>query len=65
VPPPRPGEQQLWEEVFDDWFWADRFHWPPQVVDELPLRTFERLKDVTLLVEYVRAEKAKRGHGGG
>lgn len=65
VPPARPGEQALWDEVFEnDWFFADRFKWTPDQVDNLPIETYLRLKNVTLLVEEVRREKQKRAANG-
>lgn len=45
---------------FDYWFWADRFGWPPTVVDEQPAIVLDRLREVTCLVEETRAEEAER-----
>lgn len=61
--PPRahPGEPALWERVFTDyWFWADRFGWPPDVVDRQSAVVLRRLYEVTLVVEDWRAEQADR-----
>lgn len=42
------------------WFWADRFNWPPDVVDRQPAVVLDRLREVTLTVEEYRAEQAER-----
>jgi hypothetical protein len=45
--------------VFTDyWFWADRFNWPPDVVDRQPVVLLDRLREVTLTVEEWRREQA-------
>lgn len=39
-------EYDLWDEVTDDWWWADRFGWPPSVVEDLPPEVFWRMRHV-------------------
>lgn len=41
------------------WFWADRYGWPPSVVDEQPIVTLDRLLEVQLTVEAHRREVAE------
>jgi hypothetical protein len=61
LPPAHPGEPQLWQQVFFDyWWWADRFGWPPDVVDRQPTIILDRLREVTQVVEEWRAEQAER-----
>jgi hypothetical protein len=44
----------------DYWWYADRYGWPPTVVDEQPAIVLERLREVTSLVDDYRAEVAER-----
>jgi hypothetical protein len=61
VAPPHPGEPELWERVFRDyWFWADRFGWTPEQVDAQPVIVLDRLREVTVVVEEWRREQAER-----
>ena len=60
VSPALPGEPTEWERAADYWFWADRFRWPPSVVDEQPAIVLDRLREVTSLAEEMRQE-AERG----
>ncbi|MGL5911165.1 MAG: hypothetical protein ACRCZP_14275 [Phycicoccus sp.] len=45
------------------WFYADRFGWPPSVVDEQPALILDRLVEVHLVVEEHRREEADRDAG--
>lgn len=60
LPPPLPGEPTEWDRAASYWFWADRFHWPPSVVDDQPAIILDRLREVTYLVEEMRQEEADR-----
>lgn len=46
----------MWEDALGDWFYADRFGWPPTVVAQQPAGRMLRLKQVQLLVEEMRRE---------
>lgn len=41
------------------WQFADRYGWPPTVVDDQPWLVMDRLMEITLLVEEVRREQAE------
>jgi len=40
-------------------FFAERYHWTKQQVDEQPLWYIQRLRDIAAISDEVRAEKAK------
>jgi len=62
LPRAHPGEPALWQRVFSDyWFWADRFNWPPDVVDRQSAVVLHRLYEVTLAVEEWRREQTDDG----
>lgn len=47
-----------WEAVFDlEWFFADRYRWPPTVVDEQPALLLDDIRQVALIVEEHRREQ--------
>jgi hypothetical protein len=58
---PHPGEPELWDRVFYDYWWyADRYGWPPSVVDEQPVIILERIREIADVVEDHRREQAER-----
>ena len=61
VPAPLPGEPTEWDRAAVYWFFADRFHWTPNQVDDQPVIILDRLREVTILVEEMRQEEAERG----
>lgn len=61
VGPAHPGEPKLWQQVFTDYFfWAERYNWPPDVVDRQPAVVLHRLREVIGVVEEWRADQAER-----
>jgi len=48
--------------VFVDYFfWADRFQWPPDVVDRQPVIVLDRLREITQVVDEWRADQVRDG----
>lgn len=63
---PRGSEAERWENILADyWFYADRFGWTPQQVDDQPAVILDRLREVHLTVEEHRREQDERAAGDG
>lgn len=47
------------EEAASYFFFAERFGWPPEVVDNLPVRLYDRLPAVAVIHDQVAEAKQK------
>jgi hypothetical protein len=48
----------VWLDALDDLWWADRFRWTPEQVDELEIGRAARLRFVTDAIDEGRAKRA-------
>ena len=56
---------EQWERVLVDYFYAaDRFGWPPTVVDEQPALVLDALLNVARGIDEYRQEQAERAQEG-
>lgn len=51
-------------QAYEDWQFADRWGWPPHVVDEIPARRADALLTVDNLIREVREGRRDRPPGG-
>jgi hypothetical protein len=65
VQPPLPGEPTWWAETLDVFWWLDRHGLTPDQVDALPAVEAVRLRQVTELVDEVRADNHRKASQGG
>ena len=65
VKPPVTPEEVLLDETLEYVFFADRWQWPPDVVDNLPVHLYARFPIVAAVRDEVEAEAqraaARRG----
>jgi hypothetical protein len=57
LPPPRPGEQTVWAEALEDWWWLDRHRLTPDQVQDMPAASIERIRVITIEAEKIRRER--------